>query len=408
MIKMLFTITLLELFLGGGGRLLQIGPGTLRMLLFAPCVLIGMGALLAQKRITDGQMLAVGLVAAYLLVQLPGLVNGTLHAADPIDMLTELQQSLYWLAAPFFALVLQSEAMVRRSAALVEFAGVALAVIYLGILIGSALGYIDFAALYARLSNSGEFVGRGEDLFFYKGFLYLGIATVFLVALPGRHRILLLGVVGAALVMTLTRGFLLATAAAVLVMLVAQGRWRSAGVGVALAVVAVLVVWVYLPSDAIVESRSISNSQRIDDAVYMADHISAGTFLFGEGFGSMINDRPVIENTFLWVFWNLGTAGLVFWLAPLALCTRYFLAIARSAATYRLACGFYFGVVVVYIETMSNPFLNNPIGLSFVMIALFSLRTIAAGCRVPASVAAGAGAGTRRELPLGADPEATA
>jgi hypothetical protein len=405
MIKMLFTITLLELFLGGGGRLFEIGPGTLRMLLFAPCLLIGLFALLAQKRITDGQMLAAGLAAAYLLIHLPGLVNGTLHGADPTDMLTELQQSLYWLAAPFFALVLQSEAMVRRSAALVEFAGVALAGLYLAILIGAALGYIDFAALYAALNNSGEFVGRGEHLFFYKGFLYLGIATVFLVALPGRHRVLLLGVVGTALVMTLTRGFLLATAGAVLVMLMLQGRSRAVGFGLALAVVAVLVVWIYLPSDAIVESRSISNSQRIDDAVYVADHLSAGTFLFGEGFGSLINDRPVIENTFMWVFWDLGITGLVFWLAPLALCTRYFLAITRNSTDYRLACGFYFGVVVVYIETLSNPFLNNPIGLSFVMIALFSLRTIAAGCG--GTVDGDRRVASGRKLPFGATTQPT-
>lgn len=404
MIKMLFTITLLELFLGGGGRLTQIGPGTLRMLLFAPCVLIGMFALLAQKRITGGQMLAVGLVLAYLLVDMPGLINGTLHAADPADMFVELQQSLYWLAAPFFALVLQSEAMVRRSATLVQFAGVALAVAYLVILIGAAMGWINFAALYAVLSTSGEFFGRGEDIFFYKGFLYLGIAIVFLVALPGRHRVWLLGLVTAAMLMTLTRGLVLSTAAAVLVMLMAQGRWRAVSLGVALTVVAILIVWIYLPSDTMLQSRSISNNQRIDDAIYMANHVTAGTFLFGDGFGALIDGRALIENTFLWVFWNLGTAGLVFWLVPLGLCTRYFLAIGRGAATYRLACGFYFGTLMIYIETLSNPFLNNPIGLSFVMVAVFSLRTLARGCR--RGVLTETAAGPDRELQLGAQPEA--
>src|SRR5450631_361249 len=139
MIEGLFTVVLLELLLGGSGRLIEIGPGTLRMALFVPCALIGLFALIATRRITSGQKLALIMVLAYLAVHLSGLVVGSIRGRDVGDMLTELQQSLYWLAAPFFALVLQTPRMVRRSAALVQISGVLLALGYLGVLIGSAL-----------------------------------------------------------------------------------------------------------------------------------------------------------------------------------------------------------------------------------------------------------------------------
>jgi hypothetical protein len=35
-------------------------------------------------------------------------------------------------------------------------------------------------------------------------------------------------------------------------------------------------------------------------------------------------------------------------------------------------------VILVYVQTLTNPYLNNPIGLSFVMVAIFSLKTLSA------------------------------
>jgi hypothetical protein len=381
MIEGLFTVVLLELFIGGSGRLIEIGPGTLRMALFVPCALIGLSALVATRRITSGQKLALMMVLAYLGVHLWGLVVGSIRGRDASDMLTELQQSLYWLAAPFFALVLQTPRMVRRSAALVQISGVLLALAYLGVLIGSALGYIDFVALYGRLADSGEVVGRGENLFVYKGFLYLGVAIVFLVAGRGRYWRTLTVLVAIALALTLTRGFLLATSFAVLLMLLMEGRKATLVLGLLLVFASAFVVWEYLPSqsaDTSTESRfEASNNQRIVDTVYVADNLSWRTFTVGEGFGSLINGRALIENTFLFIFWKLGLAGVVFWLSPIVLCTHYFLRVPRGES-HRLAAAYYFGVVLIYVQTLTNPYLNNPIGLSFVMLALFSLRTLSA------------------------------
>jgi hypothetical protein len=384
MIGALYTITILELFLGGGGRLLAMGPVSARMVLFAPCVLVGACALVLGRRITRGQLLACYLVLAYLLIHLPGLLNGLARGADPSDLLTEFQQSLYWLAAPFYALALQSEAMVRRTATLVQVAGVILAVLYIGVLVGTLARLIDFVPIYERLRNTGELAGRSEGIFVYKGFLYLGLAIVFMVAMQGKYWKSLTLLVAAALVMTLTRGYILAATAAVLLLFAVQGRRLALAIGLAVALTGILLVWVYLPSMLYGNlDRSASNMQRIDDAQYIADHLQAGTYIIGEGFGSLINDRSQIENTFLWAFWKLGIPGVVFWSLPLILCAYLFAGVPKGGTAYRLACAYFFGVIFVYVQTVTNPYLNNPIGLSFVMAAIFSLQTLARRAPVP-------------------------
>ena len=377
MIDTLFTVTVLELFLGGGGRLTEIGPATLRMVLFAVCIFAGI-LVFSLRRRADGQLLAGGLVLMYFLVHLPGLVVGALHGAQPSDMLSELQQSLYFLAAPFFALVLQSRSMVERTANLVALAGVILAASYVLVLAGLAMGTLDFEATYIAMNATGEFFFRGESFFFYKGFLYLGLATIFLLAIRGSHWLPLLLLVVSALVMTLTRGFALSTSIAVLLMLAAQGRWRWVGAASIAVAVATFLVWVYLPSldEAFDGQRDISNSQRYEDLTYIFDNTSVWTILFGEGFGSLINERLNIENTFLWVFWKLGFAGVVFWCIPLAICVYYYVRIPKRHQDFQLASAFFFGTVLIYVQTLTNPYLNNPIGLSFVLLAIFSIRTL--------------------------------
>jgi hypothetical protein len=389
MIEGLFVVTVLELFMGGGGRLLEVGPGTARMVLFAICAAVGMFAVLAVRRVTGGQLLAVNLVLAYLAVHLAGLITGSLHGADAGDMLSELQQSMYWLAAPFFALVLQSPRMVVRAAALVRLSGVLLAIAYLVILGGTYMGVINGLAIFGKLNASGEFVGRGEGLFVYKGFLYLCIAVIFLVATRDRYWRILTLLVCAAIAMTLTRGFMLATGLAVLAMLFQQGRARALVIGLLLAIVTVYGLYEYLsalaPGGDPTARFATSNNQRLEDSAYIGEHMSWRTIVTGEGLGIPINSRGIIENSYLSVFWKFGLLGIAFWAVPLVLCTWYFGKMPHKGRD-QLAAAWYFGVLVVYIQTATNPYLTNPIGLSYVLVALFSLRTLAAQARAPAAL----------------------
>ena len=377
MMRALFTISLLELFIGGGGRLTAVGPVSLRMVLFAACLCATLVAILFPRRRSDGVQLAMLLVLMYLLVHVAGLVVGAINGASGKQMFIEFQQSLYWLAAPFFALMLQSEQDVQRAARLVGIAGVTLALVYIAILISLIAGIVHLGSVKAIVGPTQEIRFRSGEFFIYKGFLYLGISIVFFVAIRPKHWVLLVTVIALALAFTFTRGLLISTAAAVLLMLCFQGRWRAAVPALLLTASAAFLLWVYLPaSDTKVGGNfNTSSSQRLEDMTYMAEHATSGTLLIGEGFGSYINNRLGIENTLLFVLWKLGAFGLLFWLLPLSLCAYYYSKIP-SRRSNPLANAYLFGTILVYVQTTANPFLNNPIGLSFVMLALFSLRRL--------------------------------
>jgi hypothetical protein len=377
MMRALFTISLLELFVGGGGRLVAAGAVSLRMVLFAACLAATAVAILFPRRRSDGVLLAMLLVLIYLLVHVGALVVGAIQSNDPSQLPVEFQQSLYWLAAPFFALMIQSEDDVRRYASLAQGAGVALACVYVVILVGLISGVISLGLIRAVLGRGGEISFRSGEFFVYKGFAYLGISIAFLVALRGKYWAPLATLIAFAIVLTFTRGFILSTSVGVLLMLCVQRRWRLAVPVMLLIAAAALVVLVYLPSvdSSVMGSRDQSTNQRIEDMSYMFYHARASTFLVGEGYGSMINNRANIENTFLWTIWKLGSIGFIFWMIPLSLCIYYYKKIPNSRSN-PLANAYLFGTVIVYVQTSTNPLLNNPIGLSFVMLSMFSLRIL--------------------------------
>ena len=384
MINALFIVMLLELFIGGGGRLIAFGPLTLRMVLFGTCLIVfGFSVYLRLRRL-DGQRLAFGLVLFYLIVHIFGLIIGAMNRADPADMFPEFQHSLYWLTAPFFAMVLQSPVMVQRASIVVRVAGVILAIAYFMVLALLAVGKISILEILPLLHESGEVIVRGDNFLFYKGFLYLGISIVFFIGIRGRFSTFLAGIVWVALVLTLTRGFLLSTSIAVLMMLVAQGRRVATTFALIMIMVAAFVILVYVPSQkdaAYSEQRSESTDQRARDFFAIVDNMTPTTFLIGEGYGAEENDRQEIENSFLWAQWKLGVMGPVFWLTPLFLCAYFYVKIPNRRH-HRTATALFFGTVLVYVETLTNPFLNNPIGLSFVLVAIFSLRTLSKQVRL--------------------------
>ena len=376
--KTLFTITVLELLIGGGGRLFEVGPVTVRMILFVICLCVGFSVAISRMEKAEGIPLAIILVSAYLFVHITGILIG-LSKGNDLDVATkEMQLSLYWLAAIFFAQVLHSRNMVVHYSLLVRFAGLFLAVAYIGVILSLAIGMIDYSLLYSMLSMSDEFSFRSSGFFVYKGFIYLGISAIFFVALPGRYSAIFSTLIIAALAMTLTRGFILSTVFAMLLMLMMQRRWRQLGILTCLASCALFFVFIYMPlqDEAISLSREISNGQRIDDFAYIVENFRANSLFFGEGMGTPINDRINIENTFLWALWRLGIFGVLFWLCPLIICHRYFMKIKRGSPQFNLACAYYFSTILIYVQTMSNPYLNNSIGLSFILAAIFSLRTL--------------------------------
>jgi hypothetical protein len=397
MLRVLFVVVAFDLFLGGGGRLLDVGPVSLRMLLFAIALAVAAVHLVGRRggwAAIDGQeRLALGIVVAFLVTHAGAVAIGWLDGNDPVDIGTDVKPLLYVLIAPFFALCLKTPDDVRLAARLLRIAGPVLAVAYLAIWSALTLRVLDFAVVYPMLNDTGEFFFRGESFFFYKGFLYLGVGIVFLLAHRARGSLALAALVTVALVLTLTRGFALSTSIAVLALLTVRDRRILVAAipvvaGVAFAVLA------FLPAfdEVYLEQRQLSNTIRTGDWAFFVDNARPGMLLIGEGFGAVFNERLLFENTFLWVLWKAGAPALLFWLAPFAMATWWFGAAVRSPEHALLAAAWWCSVLLVYVQTSTNPFLSNPIGMSIVLMALLSLRVLAldatAAAPVPSTVPA--------------------
>jgi hypothetical protein len=392
MVRALYFAVAIELFLGGGGRLLEIGPVTLRMILFA--VAVAASFWLALHRVDEGSSVrfAAGLVLAFLAVHIPPSIIGLLGGAHPGEVLLDVQPILYWLIAPFFAFVLCDVDVIRATSKLVWICAVLLATAYLAVLALLLTGTVDHLAFYQAASATGEFAFRSDTLLVYKAFLYLGVGVVFLIALRPKGYIWLLALVIPALVMTLTRGFLLSAAVAVLLMLLAERRLATALAALGCALAALWGIWYFAPGvlEGLQDQREISNAIRMEDMRFIADEMTGDALVLGHGFGSPVIERLGIENSYLWLLWKGGLACLLFWIAPLVLCWRAYRTIGPRTPQAPLAAAFFYSVVLVYIQTATNPYLNNPIGLGFVLIALFALRRLA-GESLGRSRAAGRG-----------------
>lgn len=375
-LRLLYAAIAFELFLGGGGRLIEVGGGTLRMVLFAVALFASLLLMLMRSWHAD-MRLASALVAGFLLVHIPPVLHGLMLGRDVSAIATDVQPLLYWLIAPFFAQMLARRTNVELTAALARFAGLVLALGYIGAIAALLLGRIDYADMYALLDGTEEFSFRSESAFFYKGFLYLCISVIFWLASRSRLGPLAAALAAAAVVLTFTRGFIIATSVAALLLLltIRDVKPSSAIAVIALGSVSFLIFGPGLEfSNA--DQRDYSDSVRLEDMAFIAGDLDAPALLFGNGFGSPISGRLNIENSYLWILWKAGAVGVAFWLLPLLLCARAFYRIPKRSNDYRVACAFFFSVILIYIQTATNPYLNNPIGLSFVIMALFSLRRL--------------------------------
>jgi len=381
MLKLFFLLLIAELFIGGGGRLFEVGSVTLRMLLFAAAMAVTVVPEFWRRGGRD-LPLALGLVLLFLSVHLPAVLIGLARGDKIATVFGEIQPLLYWFMAPFLARMLSSIHNIELTADVVRLAGQAMGLAYLLLLTGLLLGYINFMSALTVLGGTGEFFFRGaQGLFVYKGFLYLCIGLLFLVALKSPAKWFSVTLVMCAILLTLTRGFILASVIATLLLLWTMGRRRTVGIVVLLGVLAA-VVWIVgatFTQGGILQrsDADISNTVRLNDIRFMLNNVDPVTLIFGHGFGALISgSRLNIENSYLWIWWKAGLAGLLFWFTPLLLCVNAFRQIAANSRVFPMACAFFFSVVLIYLQTAMNPYLTNPIGLSFVIIAVFALRTL--------------------------------
>jgi hypothetical protein len=381
----LLVLIALEASLLGSGRLLEIGPLTMKMWLFAAAQIYTMILLVSFRRLNLSTIL---LLLSFSMLLCIGTTMGTLHHSD-LDSITEdVKPLLFCFLLMFVEMTMRTVKHLQLVIKIIKAAALIMTAAYASVLVFLLSGVISFPAFYDWLSSSsdGEFLFRGESgFFFYKGSLYIAIGLIFLVFDRGRMSWLAILTAIAGLVATGSRGYFFAIVAIVLVHALTGigGRVRKLRYFVVpCAGLAMLLILLF--SGQLVDKQE-SDFVRITTASQVMDRITPVTIILGNGFGVGVEERPVhMENSFLEIFHKQGVLGILWW------ASIFFFLIMRyrkaRRANYEYAQPLFLSACFVAFESLTNPFINNPIGIFVWLIALVGLDVLSGPCASNASL----------------------
>ena len=380
--RVLLVLSILEVSLGGGGRLFDTGSVSPRMVLFGLGLAYTAAALLYREKIPREfvfmTVLFVGLSSVSALI--PVLQNQPTMAA-----LRDFKPLAYFFMLPFFAITIRNMSDVVLVGRLLKFSALLLAALYLGVMAYWKSGGMTVMQMYEWLNPAhtaeAEFLFRGDTTFFFKALLYVAVGLFFFVVGKNRnwHGVALMLLL--AIAFTMTRGMWLA----VFMVLAAWAFFCTAdrlkGMVLAAGLLLAGVAGVVLISETL-PSAVQSNAIRLNDlnAIAIAipeakSEVNAMTLLFGHGFGTGFLGREIIEITYVNVFIKQGLIGIVFWLLP-AVYLAWQLRLIRDVALRSLAMPYVMAAALVYVVSLTNPFLTNPIGMAVVLIAIVAVRVV--------------------------------
>jgi hypothetical protein len=388
--RVIFILMLVELCLGGGGRFTSIGPVSLRMILFSIALLMSVLLLIKKKSLpSEIWKLMVGFVVMITIGIIVGLQN-----SNPKDLILEDVKPLsYFLVLPFFYLTID-ETMIANVIKIIKASSVLMAAIFILILIVINSGLIPFYDFYSSTFKSGELFFRGEVTFFYKGFLFFGLGTIFYYFLDySKRKKYFIIILITAIILSVTRGLLFSLAFTFSIYFLIARQYMKAVYGFIL--VGIIAIWgssfilatsrlfdahnnhtSYSQADpTLLGDRNYSDNGRLSQAKEVWQEVSLPSTLIGHGFGAGTPSRPVhMEISYLEIFHKQGLIGFIFWG-----CLAWVILVwYREVFISPVANAFFYSAIFIFIESLTNQYFNNPIGMSVLLLSLCCLHKLKA------------------------------
>ena len=153
----LLLLILVEVFLGGGGRLIDAGPVSIRMLLYALAMAATVWMLYTNQRLSREIIILLSIFSAMLVF---GTLIGVLNGANRAFIFEDVKPLLFFYLLPFFYLTLQSFQRLALVAKVVKISAVVLAGSYVLIFGLIHLNVVPFLDFYQLTIDTGEFYYR--------------------------------------------------------------------------------------------------------------------------------------------------------------------------------------------------------------------------------------------------------
>ncbi|MCT7569962.1 O-antigen ligase family protein [Aliarcobacter butzleri] len=313
----------------------------------------------------------------YILMLSISSFIGIINNAGNKEVLENIKPLIFAFMIIPFSLFIINLKRVYLVGKLIKISGLFMSVSFVLLLIFLYFGYIDFNAMYIILSSDvNDFMMNNADIprIFYKGFLYVCIAFIFYTYSNNKYKFLILSLLFISIVLTFTRGFLLALILSFVFISIIEFKQKKSFYILLTIFIGLAILLPFYVN--IIGERDVSDSIRILQIKEVFDSITISSFFIGHGYGIGVPTRPNgMEITFLEIFHKQGILGLFLWIGFLFYMIFNYLNI-RNLAYKKMFKPFLVSTFFVYFQSLTNPYLNNPIGMSMVLLAFSVLLVI--------------------------------
>ncbi|WP_338449560.1 hypothetical protein R4Z09_25860 [Niallia oryzisoli] len=424
--KILLTVFFVELFVGGGGRLIDFGFLSIRQVLFIGLMLTFLYRIISQKEVRNLEVntffrLNPATVGIYLLIGWFGIssVIGYLNGNALSEIVTDfLRVSFFAAYFPLAYYISEKRFTKQRIITILKYSAFAVALFTVMIaLLGKTVfsGNFQPYKLFLLSLMGDDLLFRPSYSVFYKSHFYVFVGLVVslnavLTKKFSKVDILNLILCPISIFWSETRGFLFALMVSVLMIMIIDiimmatpikslsgkikavfqnGQLVKKSIILLIITVAVPFLYQYMTLERFEKSSAAAGSTdeindtsasvRVDYLLYSKDLLldHPEYLVWGKGYGTEIAGRVTgIETSFLDILVEQGGIGLAIWLFLFLLVyTNYYGSFKRGMALQTAdvsLLGIFMGVLLL---TNINPFINNPIGIVFFLVVLvFSQR----------------------------------
>lgn len=364
-------LLMMEVFLMGSGQDLHVtGFLTLRMVNFIIAMFIGLRFLILSGEFPKTILL---LVVAFTLPLVLSVMVAHIVGSDMGLVFDDIKPILYFYMIFFYYYVSSSEKIIQRAFDILLLAGKIMTVFYLiYVLLTDVFNIIPYAVAYQTLDSMNSFMFRGiGSAVYYKGFVFLPIAAVGFFR-EKKYVWLLLSTL--AIYFSFTRGLYLLLVFGVLFFYL---RTRHIDIVRIVALVLVGLLFyvaaeqfgIFSFEQSFMDNREESDYTRVAIMHQVYEAITWWSAIIGHGFGFGIEERSsYMEISYLDIFHKQGIFGLTVWILLLVSVISFGRSVSQK---YKETADFWVtAVLMVYLQSFFNPYINNPMGLTVILMGL--------------------------------------
>lgn len=362
--ELLLLATIIELLLCGSGQVIHIvGNLTARMVFF---LLIFIFCIVSINSINKYlNKIDIYTIAFYSILFSVSIGIALISNSNTSYIFEDIKPLSYFFIFPFFLYYIKNERVVLKIRQIIKYVSLSMAILYLVyIIMIKYFGLIDFATFYQSMETESDFMFRGDQgEVFYKGFVFLPIGLIFWFAEKKWIPCILLII---AIYYTMTRGFYVMSFLGVCYYMFIQ--IKDARLKLVL-VFSCIILGGFIISSGLFdmgEDRAHGDEMRIVTFYQVRDKVTFFSLFIGHGFGVGVPFRPIhMENSFLEIFNKQGLIGILFWTFFLSMIIFYTI----KSSNKKISIVFCIGAILIYVQSLFNPYVTNPIGIGYLLIA---------------------------------------